>query len=174
LKDYDELKSEILLQFELNGHFDLSIGEPSDIEIRVFLDVAAEGRADDVIEVGLDGLGPHVADFHDALFPGFLAEVVVKVGVVLIAALAVPDGAGPEGQGVPLSRIPEPSRTPLAWTTRNGFYKASDLTALKKASSLDNALLVDGKIPVLFVDGHVENLTPAEYVTRKLGEMPTK
>ena len=84
------------------------------------------------------------------------------------------DGDGPEGQGVPLARIPEPSRAPLASTNRNWFYRASDLTALTTPSSLDKALLVDGKVPVLFVDGHVESMTPAEYVSRKLNEMPKR
>lgn len=84
------------------------------------------------------------------------------------------DGDGPEGQGVPLARISDPARTPLASTNRNWFYRASDLTALTKDSSLDKALVVDGKVPVLFVDGHVETMTPADYSARKLNKMPEK
>jgi prepilin-type processing-associated H-X9-DG protein len=33
-------------------------------------------------------------------------------------------------------------------------------------------LTTDGKIPVLFVDGHVEVMTPDDYLTRKLYEVP--
>ena len=33
-------------------------------------------------------------------------------------------------------------------------------------------LLVDGKMPIMFVDGHVEVMTPAEYVQRELYLMP--
>ncbi len=84
------------------------------------------------------------------------------------------DGDGPESAKIRLTKIPDPGMTPLASTTRNWFYGAGDLTALTKSSSVDKALLVDGKVPVLFVDGHVESMAPLEYVSRKLSEMPRK
>lgn len=41
-------------------------------------------------------------------------------------------------------------------------------------SALDKSLLTDGKVPVLFVDGHVESITPSDYVKRNLGTMPKR
>ncbi len=83
-------------------------------------------------------------------------------------------GDGPDSQPIPLSRIPDPARTPIISTTRNWFYRASDLTALTTPTNPDKSLLVDGKLPVLFVDGHVESMTPADYNARNLGSMPKK
>lgn len=83
-------------------------------------------------------------------------------------------GSGADSQPIPLSKIPEPSRTPVVSTTRNWFYKVADLTALTAPSNLDKGLLMDGKVPVCFVDGHVETMTPQDYVSRNLGSMPKK
>ncbi len=83
-------------------------------------------------------------------------------------------GNGNDSKLVPLSRIPDPALTPLVSTNRNWFYNGSALTALTTSSSLDKGLLIDGKVPVLFVDGHVENMAPTEYVARNLGSMPKR
>jgi len=69
----------------------------------------------------------------------------------------------------PLASFSEPARTPLVAPFSNRFYKASDLTGADM-----KAFLVDNKMPVLFVDGHVESMSPSEYVSRKLDEMPKK
>lgn len=74
---------------------------------------------------------------------------------------------------VPMAAISEPARTPLIAPSGDYHYQlsaAGDATAFKKGAGKD--LLVDGQFSVLFVDGHVETLTPAEYVTRKLYEFP--
>jgi prepilin-type N-terminal cleavage/methylation domain-containing protein/prepilin-type processing-associated H-X9-DG protein len=68
-----------------------------------------------------------------------------------------------------LASFPEPARSPLVAPFSNRFYKASDL-----AGADMKAFLVDNKMPVLFVDGHVENMSPSEYISRKLDDMPKK
>jgi prepilin-type processing-associated H-X9-DG protein len=34
--------------------------------------------------------------------------------------------------------------------------------------------LIDGKVPILFVDGHVETISPKDYMARKLDDLPRK
>lgn len=68
-----------------------------------------------------------------------------------------------------LASIADPARTPFVvpyWNTR---YSPADVSGTDM-----KAFLVDNKMSVLFVDGHVENMTPAEYLSRKLDEMPRK
>ncbi len=74
-----------------------------------------------------------------------------------------------EDFSAPLASIAEPARTPLIvpwWNTR---YSPGDVSG----ADMKN-FLVDDKLPVLFVDGHVESIKPAEYVSRKLNELPRK
>ncbi|MBC8128673.1 MAG: type II secretion system protein [Gloeobacteraceae cyanobacterium ES-bin-144] len=68
-----------------------------------------------------------------------------------------------------LSSISEPERTPFVvpfWNTR---YGTGDISGTDMKS-----FLVDKKMSVLFVDGHVEAMTPKDYLARKLNEMPKK
>jgi len=68
-----------------------------------------------------------------------------------------------------LASISDPARTPFVvpfWNTR---YSPADVAGADMKS-----FLVDNKMSVLFVDGHVENMTPSEYLSRKLDEMPRK
>ncbi|NQX02295.1 hypothetical protein HQ447_16675, partial [bacterium] len=77
---------------------------------------------------------------------------------------------GSKTKPIPVGRISEPSRTPLVVPYSNWKFAASTFT---KTDAM-KPFLIDGKFPVLFVDGHVETLVPQEYITRKLGEMPKK
>jgi prepilin-type N-terminal cleavage/methylation domain-containing protein/prepilin-type processing-associated H-X9-DG protein len=107
-------------------------------------------------------------------FSGYAMNYSLAVNATSGKTGAFGSGDGPDSQPIPLSRISDPARTPIVSTTRNWFYRAADLTALATPSSLDKSLLIDGKVPVLFVDGHVETMAPPEYITRNLGSMPTK
>ncbi len=74
---------------------------------------------------------------------------------------------------VPLAAISDPARTPWIAPGVDFHYSlsaAGDATAFKSGSAKD--LLSDGKFSVLFVDGHVETISPSEYVSRKLYEFP--
>lgn len=82
-------------------------------------------------------------------------------------------GTDPLKITVPLAAITEPARTPWIAPGIDFHYSlsaASDATAFKSGKAKE--LLMDGQFSVLFVDGHIETLTPAEYVTRKLHEYP--
>jgi prepilin-type N-terminal cleavage/methylation domain-containing protein/prepilin-type processing-associated H-X9-DG protein len=73
---------------------------------------------------------------------------------------------------VPLAALGDPGRTPLIAPCDNFFfrYDAAEIAGFKSGTLAD--LTTDGKIPVLFVDGHVEVMTPDDYLTRKLFEVP--
>lgn len=79
------------------------------------------------------------------------------------------DGGGPQTKGISVSKINEPARTPLVGTRADWHYSGDDL-----AKAEVKHFLVDGKLPILFVDGHVETMTQREYVARKLKDMPRK
>lgn len=103
--------------------------------------------------------------------PGYALNEMMAVNAD--AARQVPLGTDPLKIAVPLAAISDPARTPWIAPGVNFHYRldtVGDATAFKNGSSKD--LLMDGKISVVFVDGHVETLTPAEYVARKLHEYP--
>ena len=89
------------------------------------------------------------------------------------AARETPSGTELLNFSVPLAAISEPARTPWiapSEITRYRLDSAGDANTFRTGGRQN--LLVDGKLSVLFVDGHVETLTPTEYVTRKLYEFP--
>jgi prepilin-type N-terminal cleavage/methylation domain-containing protein/prepilin-type processing-associated H-X9-DG protein len=78
---------------------------------------------------------------------------------------------GPQTYGIPLSAIPEPSRTPIV-APRGDWHFTYDANEIKEPGL--QQFLIDGKMPILFIDGHVEVMTLTEYQQRKLVEMPRK
>jgi prepilin-type N-terminal cleavage/methylation domain-containing protein/prepilin-type processing-associated H-X9-DG protein len=78
---------------------------------------------------------------------------------------------GPQAFGVPLTSIPEPARTPLIAPRGNWWFTFTP-SELKEPSV--TGLMVDKQMTILFVDGHIENMTAKEYTDRKLHEMPRK
>ena len=77
---------------------------------------------------------------------------------------------GSQTLGVPLALISDPARTPVV-VPRNDYHY--ELDELKNEEEM-KPFLLDGKLPVLFVDGHVESMTVAEYEKRNLHLMPKK
>ena len=83
-----------------------------------------------------------------------------------------PGQNGPPNTGVPLLAIPDPSRTPMVIPWGNWLYSAGDLQSKDMLG-----FLTEGKLPVLFVDGHLETMTPNDYTLprprgRDLGNVP--
>jgi prepilin-type N-terminal cleavage/methylation domain-containing protein/prepilin-type processing-associated H-X9-DG protein len=79
------------------------------------------------------------------------------------------NGGGTQTKGINISKINEPARTPLVGTRGDWHYSGDDLVQAEVKN-----FLVDGKLPILFVDGHVETMTQREYTARKLKDMPKK
>ncbi len=99
-------------------------------------------------------------------FPGYAYNMGINYKVTGSYDWGAAEGA-PQTVGIPVSKIPEPARTPLIGTRSNWHYSGKELTNTEV-----KPFLVDGKLPVLFVDGHVETMTQNEYLTRKLEDMP--
>lgn len=82
------------------------------------------------------------------------------------------DITDPLNYEVPLAALPEPDRTPLVASYDNWNFRFDGVELGQLKMKKENNLMVDEKIPVLFVDGHVEQVPPNEYASRKLAEMP--
>lgn len=78
----------------------------------------------------------------------------------------------PLSMPIALARIAEPSRTPLIapFDSYRFRYDEAELKSFKTGTLKE--LLVEGRVPILFVDGHVEQVSPAEYLERQLFLVP--
>ncbi len=68
---------------------------------------------------------------------------------------------------VPLSVISDQARTPVVAPRNDYSYGLPDLK-----NDAIKPFLLDGKLPILFVDGHIETMKPSEYESRRLNLMP--
>lgn len=107
-------------------------------------------------------------------WPGYGMNMQIINNLGLGGGQWTPGGGGPQTKRVNVSMIPEPARTPLVSPRGDWHYTANDL--LEPGIQ---GFLIDGKLPILFVDGHVETMTPNEYVLprprgRDLGNMPPR
>lgn len=73
---------------------------------------------------------------------------------------------------VPVASLTEPNRTPLIAPFDNYYYRfdEAEVASFNKGTLKD--LTVEGKIPVLFMDGHLESMRPEEYVEKRLHLIP--
>lgn len=106
-------------------------------------------------------------------YPGYAINMQINYNLTGSFDWNASEG-GPQTKKINISRIPDPARTPLIAPRWDWHYTANDM--------LDKAMLpflVDGKLPVLFIDGHVESMTPNEYALprpkgRDYGNVPPK
>lgn len=68
---------------------------------------------------------------------------------------------------IPLSVISDPARTPLVAPAPDYHY-----ATIKDKDPGMAQFIINKQIPILFVDGHVENMAPKDYQVRKLDLMP--
>lgn len=80
--------------------------------------------------------------------------------------------ANPLELSVSLASIPEPDRTPLIAPCDDWHYRYDETQVARIKTSTNKDLLIEGNLPVLFVDGHVESMPPAEYLSREFHLMP--
>jgi len=106
------------------------------------------------------------------LNPGYGLNEMIAENLAIAATGVAPPHEELLTVSTPLAVIAEPSRIPLVAPCDNYFYRYDDaeLGGFKSGTLQD--FLSEGKVPVLFVDGHVEAITPKEYSTRRLDEMP--
>ena len=80
--------------------------------------------------------------------------------------------AGDLSVKIPLSLIPDPARTPLIAPYNVFHFRFDDGQIGGFKAGVPKSLLSENKLPIVFVDGHLETMTPNEYKERKLSEMP--
>lgn len=106
------------------------------------------------------------------LNPGYAINEMIPENLALASNGTTPSHTDLLTVRVPLAALGDPGRTPLIAPCDNFFfrYDEAQLSEFKSATLKD--LLADGKFPVLFVDGHVETLSPSGYLERKLFLVP--
>jgi prepilin-type processing-associated H-X9-DG protein len=104
------------------------------------------------------------------LNPGYAMNV--KVAENLAATQGPAASADPLTVNLALANIPDQGRTPIAAPNTNWTYRYDSGETAKFERDPAKELLSDGKVPILFVDGHVESMTPKEYRDKGLDQMP--
>jgi prepilin-type N-terminal cleavage/methylation domain-containing protein/prepilin-type processing-associated H-X9-DG protein len=106
------------------------------------------------------------------LNPGYGLNEMIAENLALAMTGAIPSHEELLTVSTPLAALADPQRTPLVAPCDN-YYFRYDTEQLK---TFENSTLKDflnsGKVPVLFVDGHVETISPAGYEERKLYLVP--
>jgi len=80
-----------------------------------------------------------------------------------------PGQNGPQTYAIPLTRIGDPSRTPIV-APRADWHYTYNATEIKEAGL--KQFLINDRMPILFIDGHVESMKLSEYTKRGLEKMP--
>ena len=106
------------------------------------------------------------------LNPGYAINEMIAENLAKANTDPAAPTADPFTVSIALSTIPDPGRTPLIAPSNNWHYRydAKEITGFKSSPLKD--LLIESKVPVLFVDGHIEVVTPEEYVSRQLYLVP--
>lgn len=105
------------------------------------------------------------------LIPGYAMNAMIAENIQAANPDTTPV-ADPLAVGTPMSLIPSPEHTPLIAPYNDFRFRFDDSQISGFSRSPLKDLLVEGKIPVLFVDGHLEVMTPKEYQDRQLFKMP--
>lgn len=102
--------------------------------------------------------------------PGYaMNEMIVRNIEAATGGTSLTD---PLAASVPLGSISNSSNTPLIAPFDDFHYRYDNAQIAAFSSGTLKDLLVEGKLPVLFVDGHLEVMTPGQYQSRKLSAMP--
>jgi prepilin-type N-terminal cleavage/methylation domain-containing protein/prepilin-type processing-associated H-X9-DG protein len=104
--------------------------------------------------------------------PGYAINEMIPENLALASTGMVPAHNELLGVSVPLAAIADPGRTPLIAPCDNFFFRYDEAQLSEFRSGTFKELLSDGKVPVLFVDGHIEAISPSEYLERKLFLVP--
>jgi prepilin-type processing-associated H-X9-DG protein len=106
------------------------------------------------------------------LNPGYGLNEMIAENLELAANGSVPPREELHAKSTPLAVLADPSRTPLVAPCDNYYFRYDTEQLETFANSTLKSFLSDGKVPVLFVDGHVETISPSEYEERKLYQVP--
>lgn len=106
------------------------------------------------------------------LIPGYALNQMIAENIAIASSGSAPSKESLLTVSVPIASISDPGRTPMIAPYNNYIfrYDEDELKGFKTAPLKD--LATDGKVPVLFVDGHIESVGLTEYTDRKLAKMP--
>ena len=106
------------------------------------------------------------------LNPGYGMNEMIPENLALASTGVAPPRAELHAISTPFAALAEPGRTPLIAPCDNYFfrYDPDEMEGFENGTLKD--FLFQGKFPVLFVDGHVEAVSPSEYIERKLYLVP--
>jgi len=107
------------------------------------------------------------------LNPGYGYNLKLPENYQLAASGTTPSQDDAEALAVPMAALNDPGRIPLIAPCDNYYYRydVAQIGEFTTSSTLAKFLTED-KFPVLFMNGNVELLRPADYIARKLHEMP--
>ena len=106
------------------------------------------------------------------LNPGYGMNEMIPENLALASTGVAPPRAELQTISTPFAALAEPGRTPLIAPCDNYFFRYDPAELAGFASGTLKDFLFQGKFPVLFVDGHVEAVSPSEYLERKLYLVP--
>ncbi len=106
------------------------------------------------------------------LNPGYGLNEMIPENLALSATGTIPSHEELLAISVPLAALGDPGRTPLIAPCDNYFFRYDEAQLGNFNSGTLKELLNDGKFPLLFVDGHIEAISPGEYLERKLFLVP--
>ncbi len=108
------------------------------------------------------------------LNPGYAINLMIPENLAIASTDTIPSHEELLAVSVPLAVLSDPSRTPMIAPSDNYFfrYDPEEMKGFTNGTLKD--FLIEGKVPVLFVDGHVESIRPAEYLKRKLFLQPSR
>lgn len=106
------------------------------------------------------------------LNPGYAFNEMLAENLARATDAAMPSHDVLLATRIPVASLPEPNRMPLIAPFDNYYYRfdEAEVASFNKGTLKD--LLVEGKLPILFMDGHLESMRPEEYVERQLHLFP--
>ena len=106
------------------------------------------------------------------LNPGYALNEMIPENLALASTGTAPSHNELLSISVPLAALGNPGRTPMIAPCDNFFFRYDPEQIKEFENGTLKELMSEGKVPVLFVDGHAEAIRPAEYIARKLYLVP--
>ncbi len=104
--------------------------------------------------------------------PGFGMNEMIAENIAISTTGSAPGHLQNIAVSVPLAAIPDPGRTPIVAPSDTYYYRYDDAQISQFQRGTLKELSTDGKVPILFLDGHAEAMTPKEYRARNLSKIP--
>jgi len=104
--------------------------------------------------------------------PGYGYNLKLPENYWLAENGSTPSQEEAEALAVPMAAIQDSTRIPIIAPCDNYYYRYDAAQIGEFTTGTLPNFLVEGKFPVLFMNGNVELMRPEDYINRKLHEMP--